>query len=255
MAILNIPKRRRKAPTKPEQAERIPKTGLPVCDLAPGIEPPVPDAPPDAGKDLAGEKHNSSPDIHPHIRKKRKQRKRRKRTAKKQSAKKGNKKKQDQLPPLLQLLLKMTVMAGILTGVLTWIIGLHRMTGNNMFPFIKDGDLCILYKLEEYTTGDVVAYRNEKGVVKMARIVAVAGQDVDFPEEGGYTVDGYQPTEEITYQTFGAEGAKYPVHVGEGQFFVMNDFRSDTDDSRKTGAINAGQICGKLMFLIRRRGF
>lgn len=255
MAILDIPQRRCKVPTQPEQAETIPKIGLPAYSLAPGTETPVPDASPGTGKDPVGEKYNSSPDRHTHIRQKRKRKKRRKKTARKQSAKKGSKKKQDQLPPLLQLLLKMTVMAGILTGVLTWIIGLHRMTGNNMFPFIKDGDLCILYKLEEYTTGDVVAYRNEKGVVKMARIVAVAGQDVDFPEEGGYTVDGYQPTEEITYQTFGAEGAQYPVHVGEGQFFVMNDFRSDTDDSRKTGAINAGQICGKLMFLIRRRGF
>lgn len=196
-----------------------------------------------------------SPDEQPAVAacKKKKQRQK-KQTEKKRKAKK-KKKKQNKLPPILRLLLKITVLAGIITAVLTWVLGLHRMTGNNMFPFIKDGDLCILYKLEEYTTGDVVAYRNEKGTVRIGRIVAVAGQDVDFPEEGGYTVDGYQPTEEITYQTFGAEGAKYPAHVGEGQFFVMNDFRSDTDDSRKNGAINASQVCGKLMFLIRRRGF
>lgn len=185
---------------------------------------------------------------------KKKKKRQKKQTEKKRKAKK-KKKKQNKLPPILRLLLKMTVLAGIITAVLTWVLGLHRMTGNNMFPFIKDGDLCILYKLEEYTTGDVVAYRNEKGTVRIGRIVAVAGQDVDFPEEGGYTVDGYQPTEEITYQTFGAEGVKYPAHVGEGQYFVMNDFRSDTDDSRKNGAINASQVCGKLMFLIRRRGF
>lgn len=185
---------------------------------------------------------------------KKKKKRQKKQTDKKRKVKK-KKKKQNKLPPILRLLLKMTVLAGIITAVLTWVLGLHRMTGNNMFPFIKDGDLCILYKLEEYTTGDVVAYRNEKGTVRIGRIVAVAGQDVDFPEEGGYTVDGYQPTEEITYQTFGAEGVKYPAHVGEGQYFVMNDFRSDTDDSRKNGAINASQVCGKLMFLIRRRGF
>lgn len=185
---------------------------------------------------------------------KKKKKRQKKQTEKKRKAKK-KKKKQNKLPPILRLLLKITVLAGIITAVLTWVLGLHRMTGNNMFPFIKDGDLCILYKLEEYTTGDVVAYRNEKGTVRIGRIVAVAGQDVDFPEEGGYTVDGYQPTEEITYQTFGAEGVKYPAHVGEGQYFVMNDFRSDTDDSRKNGAINASQVCGKLMFLIRRRGF
>ena len=196
-----------------------------------------------------------SPDRQPAVMACKKKKKRQKKQTEKKRKAKKKKKKQNKLPPILRLLLKMTVLAGIITAVLTWVLGLHRMTGNNMFPFIKDGDLCILYKLEEYTTGDVVAYRNEKGTVRIGRIVAVAGQDVDFPEEGGYTVDGYQPTEEITYQTFGAEGAKYPAHVGEGQFFVMNDFRSDTDDSRKNGAINASQVCGKLMFLIRRRGF
>lgn len=124
-----------------------------------------------------------------------------------------------------------------------------------MFPFVKDGDLCIVYKLEEYTTGDVVAYKNKNGKTKIGRIVAVSGQAVDFPKEGGYTVDDYQPSEEITYQTFGAEGAKYPVEVGNNEFFIMNDFRSDTNDSRQDGAIKKPKICGKLLFLIRRRGF
>ena len=124
-----------------------------------------------------------------------------------------------------------------------------------MFPFVKDGDLCIVYKLDEYTTGDVVAYKNKNGKTKIGRIVAVGGQEVNFPKDGGYTVDGYQPAEEITYQTFGADGVKYPTEVGKNEFFVMNDFRSDTDDSRQSGSIKESRICGKLLFLIRRRGF
>ena len=163
--------------------------------------------------------------------------------------------KKKKLGPLAKLLIKIAVLVIIVVIVLTWILGLHRMTGNNMFPFVKDGDLCIVYKLDDYTTGDVVLYRNDEGKMKLGRIVAVGGQSVDFPKDGGYTVDGYQPSEEITYQTFGADGVKYPIDVDDDEAFIMNDFRSDTDDSRQFGGVKKSDIDGKLLFLIRRRGF
>lgn len=163
--------------------------------------------------------------------------------------------KKKKLGPLAKLLIKIAVLTIIVIIVLTWILGLHRMTGNNMFPFVKDGDLCIAYKLDDYTTGDVVLYRNDEGKMKLGRIVAVGGQSVDFPKDGGYTVDGYQPSEEITYQTFGVDGVKYPIDVGNDEVFIMNDFRSDTDDSRQFGGVKKSDIDGKLLFLIRRRGF
>ena len=172
-----------------------------------------------------------------------------------ENGKNETKKKKKRLHPLIKLLIKMAVLGVIIFLVLTYVLGFHRMTGNNMFPFVKDGDLCIVYKLDEYTTGDVVAYKTKSGKTKIGRIVAVEGQEVDFPKDGGYTVDGYQPAEEITYQTFGADGVKYPTEVEKDEFFIMNDFRSDTDDSRQAGSINESDICGKLLFLIRRRGF
>ena len=174
--------------------------------------------------------------------------KRRKKTGKK-------KKQRKRIHPLFKLLIKIALFAAIAFVVLTYILGLHRMTGNNMFPFVKDGDLCIVYKLDDYYTGDVVSYYDNNGKLKIGRIVAAAGQEVNFPDEGGYTVDGYQPTEEITYQTFGAEGVKYPIEVGENEVFIMNDFRSDTKDSREIGPVKKTDIDGKLMFIVRRRGF
>lgn len=172
-----------------------------------------------------------------------------------ENGKSETKKKKKRLHPLIRLLIKIAVLGVIIFLVLTYVLGFYRMTGNNMFPFVKDGDLCIVYKLDEYTTGDVVAYKTKNGKTKIGRIVAVGGQEVNFPKDGGYTVDDYQPAEEITYQTFGADGVKYPIEVGENEFFIMNDFRSDTDDSRQIGSIKESKICGKLLFLIRRRGF
>lgn len=202
------------------------------------------------------QKETEIPDIQETRRKKPPAGKKRKKRAK-QSRKKTvtTVTKKKKLDPLAKLLIKIAVLAIIVVIVLTWILGLHRMTGNNMFPFVKDGDLCIVYKLDDYTTGDVVLYRDDDGKMRLGRIVAVGGQSVDFPKDGGYTVDEYQPSEEITYQTFGADGVKYPIDVGDDEVFIMNDFRSDTDDSRQFGGVKKLDINGKLLFLIRRRGF
>lgn len=202
------------------------------------------------------QKETEIPDIQETRRKKPsagKKRKKRVKQSRKKTVTTVTKKKK--LGPLAKLLIKIAVLVIIVVIVLTWILGLHRMTGNNMFPFVKDGDLCIVYKLDDYTTGDVVLYRNDEGKMKLGRIVAVGGQSVDFPKDGGYAVDGYQPSEEITYQTFGADGVKYPIDVDDDEAFIMNDFRSDTDDSRQFGGVKKSDIDGKLLFLIRRRGF
>lgn len=202
------------------------------------------------------QKETEIPDIQETRRKKPsagKKRKKRVKQSRKKTVTTVTKKKK--LGPLAKLLIKIAVLVIIVVIVLTWILGLHRMTCNNMFPFVKDGDLCIVYKLDDYTTGDVVLYRNDEGKMKLGRIVAVGGQSVDFPKDGGYTVDGYQPSEEITYQTFGADGVKYPIDVDDDEAFIMNDFRSDTDDSRQFGGVKKSDIDGKLLFLIRRRGF
>lgn len=157
----------------------------------------------------------------------------------------------------LRILVKTAVFFAALAVVFTWILGLYRMEGNNMFPSVKDGDLCITYKLEEYLINDVVLYRDDENEFRLGRIIAVEGQTVDFPENGGYLVNGYQPLEEILYQTFAGEtkNVKYPLKIKKGTYFILNDFRSDTQDSRNFGTVEESQLCGKLIFVLRRRGF
>ena len=158
------------------------------------------------------------------------------------------------LKALLRLVIKVGIISAIVFAILTYVLGIYRATGNNMFPSIKDGDLCIMYKLEDYHMSDVVLYEHE-GSMKIGRIVGIGGQEVNLPETGGYLINGYQPTEEITYQTYRGKITKYPMTVDEGSFFIMNDFRSDTKDSRDYGVIDEGSIKGKLIFIVRRRNF
>lgn len=158
---------------------------------------------------------------------------------------------------LIRFLIKTCAIFGIAIAILIWIMSPYRMKGNNMFPSIRDGDLCILYKLEPSYYNDVVLYEDANGHARIGRIVAIGGQTVDFMEEGGYEVNGSQAVEEIPYETYRAEESKvdYPLTLAEEEYFILNDFRSDTADSRQLGAVNQSQIKGKLLFLLRRRGF
>lgn len=158
---------------------------------------------------------------------------------------------------LLRFLIKILVVAITIFIVSNYILCFKRMSGNNMFPSIRDGDLCIFYRLDKCYVDDVVIYEDNNGYTKIGRIRGTGGQKIDFPENGGYMIDDYQPTETIPYKTYRAKDSEieYPIVLEEDEKFILNDFRSDAGDSRSSGQIKESQIKGKLIFVLRRRNF
>ena len=158
---------------------------------------------------------------------------------------------------LFRFIQKTIVLVLSLFVLLTFIFQIFRMTGNNMSPYVRDGDLCIFYRLDQIYLNDVVLYEDEDGKKRVGRIIASGGQVVEFAEEGGFKVDDYQPTEENPYKTYKAEkgNVKYPLQLKEDEYFILNDFRQITTDSRELGGIKKSRIKGKLLFLMRRRSF
>lgn len=73
-----------------------------------------------------------------------------------------------------------------------FVLGIFIFHGNYMFPAVRDGDLCITYRLERYIIGDVVLY-NTDGKEKVGRIVAVEGQTVEVTDGGELLMDGVPP--------------------------------------------------------------
>ena len=167
------------------------------------------------------------------------------------------KKKKRKFGFLFGFIFKISLIAGIVYLLLLYVFSVKRMTGNSMIPAIKDGDLCIFYKLEDYYTSDIVLYKTENDDIRAGRIIAIKDQEVDFPEYGGYTINGFQPSEEILYQTYkeNSSDVKYPITIEPDTYFILNDFRTDTVDSRSYGPIKKEQLLGKLIFVLRRRNF
>ena len=158
---------------------------------------------------------------------------------------------------LLWFFLKIAFLVGAGYLLLLYVIFPARLAGNNMFPMLKDGDLCIFFRLDEVGTGDIVFYETKDGKTHVGRVIAFGGQTIDFPENGGYLVNGYETAEELPYETYAAEKSmvSYPLELKEDEWFIMNDYRSDTKDSRMYGPIKTDEIKGKILYMMRRRGF
>ncbi len=135
----------------------------------------------------------------------------------------------------------------------TYVISVHVNHSNASYPMIKDGDLCISYRLGELRDGDEVSYIHD-GKVCFGRIAAQAGDSVEI-KNGYVSVEGYGVLEDVVYETT-EEGSliEYPYTVPDNCIFVLNDFRDDVSDSRSFGAIDKSEIEGKVVFVMRRRG-
>lgn len=168
--------------------------------------------------------------------------------------KEENAKNNTTLKAFIHLIIKLSVVSVIICLALIFVFGVFRLGGNNMYPALKDGDLCVTYKLEEYYGNDVVAYRVD-GQTRFGRIVVRPGETVDGDEQG-ILINGSHPSEEVFYPTQITDTAlQLPYTLGEDEYVVLNDYRTDLDDSRTYGIIKKDALKGKVIFIFRRRGF
>lgn len=157
---------------------------------------------------------------------------------------------------LFFLLLKIAILAGMVAAAFTFVFGILRCSGNAMNPAVRDGDLVFYYRLEqEYRASDVAVVEKD-GEFRILRIIAAAGDEVDITEEG-LNVNGYlQQEPEIYKETLPyVEGISFPVTVGENEYFVLGDNRTNAKDSRMFGCIRQDEIKGIVMTILRRRNF
>lgn len=171
----------------------------------------------------------------------------------KSSKKNSGKKKKTALSYALEFFIKIFVTAVIASLLLIFVTGVYVNHSNSSYPMIKDGDLCITYKLSKPVLGDEIAYESG-GKIRFGRIVARSGDIVDI-SDGNITVNGYGVYEDTVYPT-PAEGSsiEYPYTVPTDKLFILNDYREDITDSRTYGAIPVSDSKGKIILLLRRRG-
>ncbi len=154
----------------------------------------------------------------------------------------------------LSLLLRIMFLALVAYLLFTYVFLITQVSGNSMFPAVKDGDLAIAYRLQQdYSKDDVVVYTVE-GETYIGRIAARGDDVVTLDDSGTLLVNGTAQSGEILYPTYAKEGITYPYRVPDGQVFILGDYRTQTQDSRDFGPISLENVEGKVISILRRRG-
>ena len=152
--------------------------------------------------------------------------------------------------------IKIVVVCIALLLTFTFVYGFHRTVDSDMAPMIKSGDLVLFYRLsKDYAIGDLILL-DFQGERQTRRVVARAGDTVDFTE-GYLVINGtIQQEPEIFPETWRYEnGVSFPLTVGAGQIFVLGDAREGATDSRVYGSVNIEDTLGSAITVIRRRNF
>lgn len=154
----------------------------------------------------------------------------------------------------LNLLLRVALMALVGFLLFTQVLFLGRMSGNEMFPAVKDGDLVLGIRLEkDYAKNDVVVYERS-GRLRVGRVLARGGDIVTLSESGVVEVNGSAQGGGILYPTYPKSLLSYPYAVPEDSVFILGDCRTQAEDSRDFGPVQCSAVKAKVITLIRRRG-
>ena len=159
-----------------------------------------------------------------------------------------------------RFLLKVVLFIAVLWVLFFKIIGITHMPNEDMYPRIDAGDLVLFYRLDkDVKAQDVIVIEktapdSSEKQLYVSRVVAVAGDTVEISEGKRLVVNGHTVAEpNIFYDTPAYEGfTEYPLTLAEGQCFVLADSRESGADSRYFGPVNADEIRGTLITIIRR---
>lgn len=126
-------------------------------------------------------------------------------------------------------------------------VPLFRVSGDDMSPALRDGDIAAVLKGAPEGTGEVCAVGAE-GAVSFVRIIARAGSWVNVDEDGYVFVDG-RPLDEPYASLSAAGDIDYPCQVPEGMLFVLCDNRDAAHDSRYAdfGFVGEDHVIGRVI--------
>jgi signal peptidase I len=162
----------------------------------------------------------------------------------------------ENLTIILKFVIKLLSVCLALWVLFTFVFGICQVSGESMYPSLRDGDLILYYRLEQdYQIDDVVIYEMD-GNFYVGRIVAQGGDAVELSDDGQLLVNGNVESQEVFFSTERSEdGIYFPYYLPDGCYFILGDFRSNSYDSRDFGLVPQSNLSGKVITLLRRRGF
>ena len=90
----------------------------------------------------------------------------------------------------------------------------------------------------------------------MSRSVVIGANQSPITEIGELLINGSVPDESVFYPTRIIDGSAvtFPYQMREGGYFLLDDFRTQGNDSRVFGEVTEDDLLGKVVYVFRRRG-
>lgn len=131
------------------------------------------------------------------------------------------------------------------------------VNGSSMEKTLYDGDNLIIDRIS-YASSDpgrydivVFSYLYGRNTYYVKRIIGLPGETVQITDDGKIMINGRELKDRYSTEAIRNPGtARYPVKLGDDEYFVLGDNRNHSEDSRfpDVGPIRRDQITGKVMF-------
>lgn len=123
-----------------------------------------------------------------------------------------------------------------------------RVNGDSMYPYLKEGEVLILNKVDKsFNRFDIVVINsNNTKIIK--RIIGLPGETISYKDCKLYINDEEVEdfVKQCTTEDFSLDGLYSYAMIPDGYYFVMGDNRKNSSDSRdfRVGLISKSQIEG-----------
>lgn len=145
------------------------------------------------------------------------------------------------------------IATGLAVVIIVFLYQPVKVEGTSMTPLLHDQERIFInkfiYKYEPIQRGDVVVFwyprDDKKSFIK--RVIALPGERIEI-RNGRVFVEGYIVEEPYVPPRFADSSNFGPMRVPEGEYFLMGDHRSSSNDSRVFGPVPEDKIYGKAVF-------
>ncbi len=149
--------------------------------------------------------------------------------------------------------LNIVLIIAVIVGLFGVFFSLRIVDGEDMYPALKDGDLTLAFKHPGNLKKNDVVFYNVDGKEYIGRVVAKAGDYINFSEDGDFYVNGTKQTTEVVFPTYPPEGWKGGVSLPENTVYILGDRRTQSTDSRNFGFIRIDDVSMKVIAFIRHK--
>lgn len=158
------------------------------------------------------------------------------------------------LSSLFGWILYILVIIGLTYLIVTYVGQRTRVSGSSMETTLSDGDNLIVdkisYRFRDPERYDIIVfpYQYEENTYYIKRIIGLPGETIQIIDGFVYINGEYLATDIYGNEIMeSANIAGQPIHLGEGEYFVLGDNRNHSSDSRdpNVGVLQREDLIGR----------